>query len=835
MSVVRFTRRYIAPFFRVCRILRAPLFVSLLAFVVLSMLPPTREVYRVLADDYTKQRWQIAFAFLALILASGFVWHCARQVTLLRRRHALGESSVEGALLRWLPRLLAALIPLGAALGLYLAIGEADTTVQLVKSVGETRPWKEVQDIYDLVRGSPGRLWVGVGISLGLVAVLLVVTIARTRHKRWKYERPGKWLMGIGATVASLGIAAACVFAFTFAPPSFSQFLGAVTIFGLFLVCLVVILSSLTVLGDRIGVPLVLCVIAWAVVLAWTDRSENHDVELVTYDLTRNETGSYKPTGHLKDAFNNWYATRNDRGHYQKNGDPYPVFIVAAAGGGAYAAHYTATFLARLQDRCPNFAQHTFAISGVSGGSLGATVFAALAKQMAKNGDYAECDFSAALNAGPFESKVQEIFRADFLSPVVAGALFSDLVQRVLPWGLPGLDRSKALDATLEVAWRRAMEPDRASNEGSRARPLEAPFLDLWSPRRHDEAVPALVLNATEVANGYRTVISPLPLGGLPRRSWSKLQRLYERLPRTKSNKQLDIRLSTAAGISARFPFILPAASIDLRDKSKEDAPAERMRLVDGGYVESSAVETANEILQLLKGGYPIKGYDPLRETQDPDVEFKYYLIVLMGYEGVEDNEKGYGESAVPMRALISTWGSRADQTFMRAYAQNCTFFNRCHAFSPLPNMARGKAKDPCHVHTLLSPASAREMVEDSCHVHTPPPPRERDELETDVAAVFLNLRDFSLPLTWQLTEASRRIISLHAGVSPRCRPNVGTMLKWTVYPAEYRNQRIALALDENNCSTCLLQYKLADRSVVPNNYWQCIRRPAARGTAGDQ
>jgi hypothetical protein len=55
MSLDRWTRRYIAPFFSTCRILRAPLFVSLLAFVMLSMLPPTREVYRVLADDYTSK------------------------------------------------------------------------------------------------------------------------------------------------------------------------------------------------------------------------------------------------------------------------------------------------------------------------------------------------------------------------------------------------------------------------------------------------------------------------------------------------------------------------------------------------------------------------------------------------------------------------------------------------------------------------------------------------------------------------------------------------------------------------------------------------------------
>src|SRR5258706_2825494 len=57
-------------------------------------------------------------------------------------------------------------------------------------------------------------------------------------------------------------------------------------------------------------------------------------------------------------------------------GRKYPVFVVAAQGGGYYAAYHSGLFLARLEDRCPSFADHTFAVSSVSGGSLGAAVFA---------------------------------------------------------------------------------------------------------------------------------------------------------------------------------------------------------------------------------------------------------------------------------------------------------------------------------------------------------------------------------------------------------------------------------------------------------------------------
>ena len=59
-----------------------------------------------------------------------------------------------------------------------------------------------------------------------------------------------------------------------------------------------------------------------------------------------------------------------------KRAEIYPVFVVSAQGGGLYAAYNTATFLARLIDLCPGFRRHLFAISSVSGGSVGAAVFA---------------------------------------------------------------------------------------------------------------------------------------------------------------------------------------------------------------------------------------------------------------------------------------------------------------------------------------------------------------------------------------------------------------------------------------------------------------------------
>ena len=53
----------------------------------------------------------------------------------------------------------------------------------------------------------------------------------------------------------------------------------------------------------------------------------------------------------------------------------HPLFIVATEGGGIRAAYWTATVLGTIQDADSSFADHVLAISGVSGGSLGAAVF----------------------------------------------------------------------------------------------------------------------------------------------------------------------------------------------------------------------------------------------------------------------------------------------------------------------------------------------------------------------------------------------------------------------------------------------------------------------------
>lgn len=711
------SRNYVAQLFDACWVMRAQLLVSVFAFIALSLPLQTREVYRVLADDFPNQHWQVACGFIALLTVSGFIWHCARQATLIERQYILKDSEMrerlpfESYLLRWMPRLLAAFVPLGAALGLYMTIKEAETTAQLVKSVAGKRDWPELQGVYELIEPSPTRLWIATGIALGLVVIVLAVTVFRTWGKPQKYAEPGNWLVGVEATACSVVIAGTCAAMFSVAPPALAQGIGVVAIFSMFLIVVVVVLSNLLLVGDRLGIPLIWILIGAAFFLNTSDLNDNHKVPLVHH-----KSGA-AGTNDLPGTFRDWYTSRGDRDYFADKDEPYPVFIVAAAGGGAYAAHYTATFLARMQDHCPNFAQHTFAISGVSGGAIGASLFAGLSKVKAKNQDYVGCNFAPTDRY--FEKRTQKFFEEDFLSPVAAAALFPDLLQRFLPVPIGSFDRARALDASLESAWRN-MVADVAEEDPVVARapsPFESPFLDLWNNKRGDEVVPSLILNATEVANGYRIVVSPIPTGVPAGKQWSKIARLHPLLSRMKDDpaSEPDIKLSTAAGISARFPVILPAATVETGPEHK------RMRLVDGGYVESSGVDSASQLLKALK-----VAVTHTKASRAP-INVKFYLIVLMGYEGTPVDDNSLGAPPVPLRALINTWQTRAEIAFLSAFVDACPEITNC--------IVEG----------------ARETS------------YRRALVELPVIPVFLNLRDFQLPLTWQLTQASE--------VSSRCTP----------------------------------------------------------------
>ena len=120
---------------------------------------------------------------------------------------------------------------------------------------------------------------------------------------------------------------------------------------------------------------------------------------------------------------------------------PVPMLIVATAGGGIRAAYWTAAVLDKLGTESGGGARpYMFAVSGVSGGSVGATAFeAALARR-----DERQCDNGVCPAATSFLTE-------DFLAPVLASGIFIDAIASFLP-EFPHTDRGVALERSFEQA-----------------------------------------------------------------------------------------------------------------------------------------------------------------------------------------------------------------------------------------------------------------------------------------------------------------------------------------------------------------------------------------------
>lgn len=149
------------------------------------------------------------------------------------------------------------------------------------------------------------------------------------------------------------------------------------------------------------------------------------------------------------EAFRQWLSHRPDLEVYRSAGRPYPVFLIAAQGGGIYAAAQVATFLGRLQDRCPGFAQHVFAVSGVSGGSVGATMFHSLV-QGREPFQEAWC-FDKLANYGGVEKALREVLIDDHFSPIAHEHLADvgrSLASKLLDVDIPS-QRPRALTRSL--------------------------------------------------------------------------------------------------------------------------------------------------------------------------------------------------------------------------------------------------------------------------------------------------------------------------------------------------------------------------------------------------
>jgi hypothetical protein len=298
-----------------------------------------------------------------------------------------------------------------------------------------------------------------------------------------------------------------------------------------------------------------------------------------------------RPT--VEQAARAWYqqaktAFKNDHPDWDENGDvPVPMLIVATAGGGIRAAYWTAAVLDNLRVQSAGSVRpYLFAVSGVSGGSVGATAFeAALAKD-----DEGQCGRGCCPT-----TSATSFLTEDFLAPVLASGIFIDTVASFLP-EFPHTDRGVALEKSFEQA-----------SGGLLARSFLSLFRYGEDGAIRDSWRPILLLNATHEETGRRIIASPV---------------LIERNVFLDSFDELnelggDVRASTAAHNSARFAYVSPAGDIGDHKGS----------MIDGGYFENYGALTALELARAAEKALNPQGQKPVVKlvflliSSDPDLD----------------------------------------------------------------------------------------------------------------------------------------------------------------------------------------------------------------------
>jgi len=614
-------------------VIRVPIAMAIIVSVVLIVPEQVQEIYRALAQDRPNRpgiqfHWPLALVALAAL--SLVLWQVARGLSYVYPTHyGTPRHPVGRWVLAWVPRLLVAVPLLSAAVGLWLSIvtpgGRADLLDDFVEGVNRL------------------RLDFAVAIGTSIVVALLLLIIATVFERRLARRGPdaarkvalySNWV--VFPLIAAGSVAVICTDQI-----AMPQLFGAIPIFALWMSILALLVGMLARLS-LFAIPVLSLIVAYGLGIEFFKLADNHAIRGAPKAMERPD---------LETAFTQWLANRKDFAAYQAAQRPYPVYIVAAEGGGSYAAYMTARLLSRMQDLCPSFAQHVFAISSVSGGSLGAAVFAGLVAGDPKLEQPAPCK-AGTERFGPMERQAHRILSADFLSPAVWAGLFPDFLQRFVPKPFPQLDRAVYLEKAFEQAW-----PKSATSN-----PMTQSFFDVCGPGMSkclNGATPFLAFNVTNIETGLQIVLSPVDLARVSasaggRNASRKVYDFFELV----GLDPFDLPLSTAVGLSARFPYISPPGWYAWSDeKAMGTGRPARFTFVDGGYVDNSGVATALGIAQRLDALNP-----------RPNIELRIIMVSAL-WAPIErlwikaPPDDNSGELTPPLEAAWSARQGRGYQT----------------------------------------------------------------------------------------------------------------------------------------------------------------------------
>ena len=390
-------------------------------------------------------------------------------------------------------------------------------------------------------------------------------------------------------------------------PVGFGNLLGAGAVVFLGLGSIIPVGTMLVNLARENGFPVVGFLLLLAVI--FSPINDNHHVRELEGEVSNTADHT------LEQSLQAWLKQRDESK---------PMVLVATAGGGLRASYWTGVVMGRFQDLIPGFNQQVFAVSGVSGGSVGAVFY---------NGALAnDTDCSKGGNSAPcFEPKLLNAIGQDYLAATATSMLYGDLIQRFLPFPVFS-DRAAALEESWEAGFKK-IYPDAKCG-------LDKSFTSFFPQGNCAKGwLPRLLINGTYEETGRRLLTTNFKVQPEVFLDTSDFYAL---------NEQKAIRASTAGLNSARFTYVSPAGTFG--DNTGH--------VIDGGYFENYGADTLTNLLEWLSRhpSNPLaKGVIVIGISNDSTVPLEQYEI-----SAVPANKKAnsfMNEVLAPVIGLAATRG----------------------------------------------------------------------------------------------------------------------------------------------------------------------------------
>jgi hypothetical protein len=594
---------------------------GLLFFGLLGIAPQGRELFRLVLEQPYHQH--TAFAIVSIGLLSVMLFFTYEYLFPIEEDDVEADSGAISVVAKLGLYGIAILPWLTCFISIHWMAKELQDAKQALGKLSMP-PFQEAQDakaaaisLIDAILGNTVWAYVTIGVcAVGIVLLLMRVRRRAARYRRVPYSgavfSTALVLVLAGAVYpAASGVAWHELYAYL--GPIATVALAALQIFTL--VFLFVLIVRLCGLWNSVGAVLAaLLVVGSGFWLTRTKPSDKVTDAGQKQESRRGAAASTADCGEGKracfaDAAKAWTAAKPNR----------PTLVISAQGGGMYAAAEAALVLSRLQDTKPEFYQHIFAISAVSGGSIGTAIYRSALTSCVESRE-ARC----------VETKADRLLKTPHLSAIV-GNLPADILRRIC-FLCPDADRSDAFKSSLVRT--AGLQTDNPYNED-------------YKPYQ-----PAFLFNTTWMSNAYRVAFAPFSLRSVGDGTlWSFNEAAEDSL--TRDQNKFEGTFADAVVASARFPGILPPLALQTKNGKRNFG--------DGGYADASGVTTAYEVLTRFN--------QVVAESPTP---FNARLLMLTSdYKPVTpestEDETDLIETRAPIEALLGLRSDLARKAIQRA------------------------------------------------------------------------------------------------------------------------------------------------------------------------